>query len=83
MNCAASDGGTMAERLGLRKRFVGLSEGTPRPLSIGFFVQLDMRSNLSALGEEFATGDEPSKTLIVPARRRPCTAPGPGSGEAD
>src|SRR6266436_6603773 len=65
MNCAASDGGTMAERLGFRKRLAGLSEGTPRPFSVGFLAQLARRSNLSALGDESATGDEPSKILIV------------------
>lgn len=70
MNWAASDGGTMAERFGLRRRFEGFSEGSPRPLSMGFLERLVRRSNLSTLGEESATGDEPSKTLIVPARRR-------------
>jgi hypothetical protein len=67
---AASDGGTMVERFGLRRRLQGLSEGTPRPFSVGFLAQLARRSSLSALGEESAIGDEPSKILIVPARRR-------------
>jgi hypothetical protein len=78
MNCTASDGGTMEERFGLRKRMLALSEGTPRPLSIGFFAQFVMRSNLSTLGEESVTGEELLKTLIVPARRRLCIGSGVG-----
>ena len=83
MNWAASDGGTMAERFGLLRRLQELSEGAPRPFNVGFLAQLARRSNLSALGEESATGDEPSKMLIVPARWRPRIFSGLGSGEAD
>jgi hypothetical protein len=74
MSCAAFDGGTMAERVSVvsfRERLAGLSEGTPRRLSIVFLVQLARHSEsiLSVLGEESATGDEPSKMPIVPAWR--------------
>ena len=65
MSCTASDGSTMADRFGFRKRLAGLSEGAPRPLGIGFLAQLARRSNLSVLGEESATGDEPSKMPVL------------------
>jgi hypothetical protein len=44
-----------------------------RRLSIVFLAQLARRSELilSVLDEESATGDEPSKMLIVPARQWP------------
>jgi hypothetical protein len=48
-------------------------EGTLRRLSIVFLVQLARHSEsiLNVLDEESATGDEPSKMLIVAAWQRP------------
>lgn len=82
-NCAASDGGTRADRIGFLGYFVLSCDGIPRPLSMGFFERFAMRSNLRTLGEESTAGEELSKTLIVPARRRPCAGSGVLSGEAD
>jgi hypothetical protein len=44
--------------------------------ALGFLAQLVRHSNLSVLGEQPATGDKPSKILIVPARGRPCIVSG-------
>jgi hypothetical protein len=44
--------------------------------ALDFLAQLVRHSNLSALGEQPATGDEPSKILIILSWGRPCIASG-------